>query len=327
MADNVTLPGTGTIAAADEIGGVQYQRVKLIHGPDGVNSGDVAPGNGLPVAFTWVGLTDAELRATPVPVSGTFWQATQPVSFSWAGLTDAELRATPVPVSGTFWQATQPVSAASLPLPAGAATAALQSTMISDIGAMSGKLPATLGIKTAANSLSVAPASDATFSTGGYVANPSASFTRPADTTAYAVGDLVANSTTADSVVAPALTVARVAAGSAMIRRLKLHKSGTSVTNASFRVHLFRSPPETVTNGDNGAFSVSGAGDYLGAWDVTIDRAFTDGAAGFGTPVKGNDQSIKLASGTDIRALIEARAAYTPASEEVFTVSLDCLQN
>lgn len=31
-----------------------------------------------------------------------------------------------VPVSGTFWQATQPVSAASLPLPSGAATAAKQ---------------------------------------------------------------------------------------------------------------------------------------------------------------------------------------------------------
>jgi hypothetical protein len=188
-------------------------------------------------------------------------------------------------------------------------------------------LPSSLGIKTAANSLSVAPASDATFSTGGYVANPTANFTRPADTTAYASGDLVANNTVGASVAAMTLTVGRVAAGSAMIRRLKLHKSSTSVTSASFRVHLFRSPPETVTNGDNGAFSVSGVADYLGAWDVTIDRAFTDGAAGYGTPVKGNDQSIKLASGTDIRALIEARAAYTPASEEVFTVSLDCLQN
>lgn len=31
------------------------------------------------------GLTDAQLRATPVPVSGTFWQTTQPVS--WAGQT------------------------------------------------------------------------------------------------------------------------------------------------------------------------------------------------------------------------------------------------
>lgn len=44
-----------------------------------------------------------------VPVSGTFWQATQPVS---GPLTDAQLRATAVPVSGTFYQATQPVSIA-----------------------------------------------------------------------------------------------------------------------------------------------------------------------------------------------------------------------
>jgi hypothetical protein len=48
---------------------------------------------------------------TAVPVSGTFYQATQPVS---GPLTDTELRATPVPVSGTFYQATQPVSATDL---------------------------------------------------------------------------------------------------------------------------------------------------------------------------------------------------------------------
>lgn len=39
-------------------------------------------------------------------------------------VTDAELRATPVPVSGTFYQATQPISAVSLPLPTGASTEA-----------------------------------------------------------------------------------------------------------------------------------------------------------------------------------------------------------
>jgi hypothetical protein len=57
---------------------------------------------------------------TAVPVSGTFWQGTQPVSVaSWTGLTDAQLRAAAVPVS-----------AASLPLPAGAATAAAQATLV-----------------------------------------------------------------------------------------------------------------------------------------------------------------------------------------------------
>jgi hypothetical protein len=162
---------------------------------------------------------------------------------------------------------------------------------------------------------------------GGHVANPTANFTRPADTTAYASGDLVANSTTAGSVVAMTLGVARVSAGSGMIRRCKLHKSGTGVTNSSFRVHLFKAAPSTVTNGDNGAFLPSGVADYVGAFDVAIGRAFTDGAAGFGIPVDGFDASFKLASGQDLFALIEARGAYTPISSEVFTVTLDVLQD
>jgi hypothetical protein len=48
------------------------------------------------------------------------------------------------PVSGTFWQATQPVSAASLPLPSGASTASNQSTEISSLSSIDGKLPASL---------------------------------------------------------------------------------------------------------------------------------------------------------------------------------------
>lgn len=90
MPDNIGYtPGVGATVAADEIGGVIFQRLKLVIGGDGVNGGDVAVGNPLPVvgAVTTDGLTDAELRAAPVPVSGP--------------LTDAQLRAVPVPVSGT----------------------------------------------------------------------------------------------------------------------------------------------------------------------------------------------------------------------------------
>jgi hypothetical protein len=50
MADNVGItPGSGATAASDDIGGVQYQRIKLVHGADGVNDGDVSSVNGLPV--------------------------------------------------------------------------------------------------------------------------------------------------------------------------------------------------------------------------------------------------------------------------------------
>lgn len=114
------------------------------------------------------GLTDAELRATPVPVSGTFWQATQPVSGTFwqtiqptsisqtgtnndvdANITNSSIAVTgtfwpatqPVsgtfwqatqPVSGTFWQATQPISAATLPLPTGAATETTLGTRLAE---------------------------------------------------------------------------------------------------------------------------------------------------------------------------------------------------
>jgi hypothetical protein len=162
---------------------------------------------------------------------------------------------------------------------------------------------------------------------GGRISNPSANFTRPNDTTAYASGDLVANSTTAGSVTAMSWTAARVAAGSFFIRRAKFRKSGTGTTNASFRLHLFVASPATITNGDNGAFSVSGVADYLGAFDVTADRAFTDGAYGTALPIAGSEINVKLASGQTIYGLIEARAAYTPTAQEVFTVDLEIQQN
>lgn len=51
----------------------------------------------------------------------------------------------------------------SITLPTGAATSALQTTGNTSLASIDGKLPASLGIKTAAASLSVAPASDAIF--------------------------------------------------------------------------------------------------------------------------------------------------------------------
>jgi hypothetical protein len=155
--------------------------------------------------------------------------------------------------------------------------------------------------------------------------NPSANFTRPADTTAYASGDLVANSTTAGSVVAMTLAIPTIAEGCGIIRRVKLHKSGTGVTNAAFRAHFYKVAPTTVTNGDNAAFSTNGVANYMGAVDVTVTRVFTDGSAGFGVPLTGNEMSFKLASGDSVFVLLEARGAYTPASAEVFTVTLELL--
>lgn len=153
---------------------------------------------------------------------------------------------------------------------------------------------------------------------GSPILTPSGSFNRPADTTAYAAGDLVANSTTAGSVTPVGLVAARVALGGLSIRRMRLRKSTTSLTNASFRVHAYSVQP-TVSNGDNGAWLTPMSG-YLGAFDVTMDKAHSDGASGQGVPMVGSEVSAKLASGQTVYFLVEARAAYTPGSGETFTV-------
>lgn len=124
-------------------GGGTYVDVKV--DPSGKLLVD-ASGTTVPVSGP---LTDAQLRASAVPVSVSNFPATQAVSGS-VSVTNFPASQ---PVTGTFWQTTQPVSAASLPLPTGAATE-------TTLAAASAKLPATLGQKTMANSLAVAIASD-----------------------------------------------------------------------------------------------------------------------------------------------------------------------
>jgi len=107
--DNVGYtPGVGATVAADDIGGVLHQRVKIGVGSDGT-AVDVSSANPMPIT-----------APSPLPIStpsaidvnvGNF-----PASQAVTGpLTDAQLRATAVPVS-----------ASALPLPSGAATSALQ---------------------------------------------------------------------------------------------------------------------------------------------------------------------------------------------------------
>lgn len=158
---------------------------------------------------------------------------------------------------------------------------------------------------------------------GGKTAKLVASFNRPANTTAYALGNLVANSTTAGSVVPMSFTASRATGKGGMVRRARIRKTGTGLTNASFRLHLYGASP-TPSNGDGGVWLTDKALDYIGAIDVTVDRAFTDGAAGNGVPITGAE--INYVADT-IYGLIEARGAYTPASGETFTVDLEVLQN
>jgi hypothetical protein len=153
----------------------------------------------------------------------------------------------------------------------------------------------------------------------------SASFSRPANTTQYASGDLIANDTTAGSVVAM-----EFAGGPTVIRRARLTKDDDDVTAATFRLHLFTGDPtaSAPANGDNGAISLNTAiAEYIGSFDFDMtaspDIYNTAGNVALGVPLKGNEVMSPWA-GT-IYGLLEARGTYTPASGETFTVDLEYL--
>lgn len=135
-ADNITVTqGTGKTVAFDDISGVNYQRIKLIFGADGANSGDVASANPLPIQLrtssgSEVGTSSNPIQCTlantgpnanAVKVDGS--AVTQPVSDGGSSLTvDGTVNAVQ---SGT-WNITNVSGTVSLPT--GAATAANQTT-------------------------------------------------------------------------------------------------------------------------------------------------------------------------------------------------------
>lgn len=145
--------------------------------------------------------------------------------------------------------------------------------------------------------------------------------TRPANTTAYAAGDLVANDTTVGNVV-PLIFPRSKFRGktSGRVTGASIHKSNATVTNANFRLHLFNAA-KVLTNGDNGALVFSNLAGYIGAID--IDTEATPTTAGGGAYK--HSAEVKLAFGAtgNLYGYLEALEAYTPASAETIDVVID----
>lgn len=151
-------------------------------------------------------------------------------------------------------------------------------------------------------------------SSTGLIKKVTDSFSRPANTTAYADTDLVANNATAGSVVPLTFNTGR---GGIRIKGAHITKTDeTDVTNADFSLHLFGSSP-TVANGDNGTLSYDYS-DKFGDIDFGTMVAATDVAWAIST---GLDLNFYTAGG-NIYGLIEANGAYGPASGETFSVTL-----
>lgn len=150
-------------------------------------------------------------------------------------------------------------------------------------------------------------------------------FNRTTDTVAYSAGDLVANSTTSGS-VAPLSWSTKTGGGSTpfVIPRIRLHKTKSDVTNAQFRIHLFSATP-TFAAGDNSDVATTVAtpsANWIGSFDGTMVAKFADGCAVDCVPTQALRRFDYASAGASLYGVIEALAAYTPASGETFTATL-----
>lgn len=158
----------------------------------------------------------------------------------------------------------------------------------------------------------------------------SATFTRPADTTAYAAGDVVANSTSAP-VVMTFRGAARGTNAPSIIQHAILVSSASVATKPDLELWLFDTT--IAIDNDNAVFTPTDA-ELLTLVGViafpVADFKVGDATVGAGGNAVCEASNIGLPFNTtrdanDLFGVLVARNAYVPVSGEVFTVRLKLL--
>lgn len=154
---------------------------------------------------------------------------------------------------------------------------------------------------------------------GGVTKVISASFTRPNDTTAYAAGDAVNNSTSAPTVIT-FTSAARVSGGSGIIIGATLTKSTNGSTGDSFDLHLFDT---TVTLANDNAADAASDGEvltYIGT--INFSAATDTGANNRAYMASGINLPFVTVGSANLFGKLVARGAYAPGAQEVFNIRL-----
>ena len=162
---------------------------------------------------------------------------------------------------------------------------------------------------------------------------PTSTLTRPNNTTAYAQNDLIADNTTAGSIVVPSLSVDPRHQEIELIGGTLYTNLTTGFTTFQGHIDLWDAAP-TFSNGDNGAYAVAtGAANWLGHLTTEVSsayNAFGDGAKLAATPgasfTATGSMPIPLrrvSGGLIYWSLREIDATgFTPIANQTFTLAL-----
>lgn len=152
------------------------------------------------------------------------------------------------------------------------------------------------------------------------------SFTRPADTTTYASGDTMCNSTSAPTI----MTLSNMASGNGgggIIQGITFIDSVAAALYPEFDLYLFDTAP--VMQNDNAAFAASDS-EMLACVGVIRFPAALGVPAGANMTIDLDNvsKSYNCAAGsTSLYAIMVARNAYVPSSGEVFKFRFHILQD
>lgn len=151
-----------------------------------------------------------------------------------------------------------------------------------------------------------------------------ASFTRPNDTNAYSIGDVVSDSTSSPTVMTfsavsqnPNTSVTIVGVS------LRIDVSSVPAGMGIFRLHLYNASPTAIN--DNSAFDLIAAdrSKYLGFIDISTPEDF---GSTLWAEVDNINFYCKLATGsTTLYGILETRAAFTPTAQAVKNITLKAI--
>lgn len=257
-------------------------------------------------------------------------------------LSDGTSAIATLPVSGTFWQATQPVSIASLPaLAAGSAVigkvsidqttpgttnlVALAANQSVNVAQMNG-VATTMGAGVNGTGVQrVTIATDDAMSAvmvAGTVTSK-ASYTRPADTAVYAINDVLSNSTSAPTAGGLTFAMARASGKGGVITDVMVTSSAPTATTLQGELWLFDQAPTAVN--DNAAWALSDA-DILNVVAV-IPFSLIAEANNSWAHVQGLNIGYTCVGSANLRGLVKVKNVYTPISGEVVQFALKGVQN
>ena len=161
---------------------------------------------------------------------------------------------------------------------------------------------------------------------GGALA--SGSVTRPANTTAYAAGEVIGTATT--DVIAIA-GVARLPGGSGLVTDALVIDQGGAAAAVALEVYLFSVTPTAQADQTAFALSSTDLAGLIAIVPLNVSYVTNAGAGTTGSRVytaTGINTGFVCASGSEaLYAVLVVRAAYTPVSGEQLTVVLKVVQD